>query len=112
MIYKTLYGNPLDFSKIYDNVMNDEIELTYLLFSAYLSVLWSYFERFLVGSYWGNLTDDPVVPIQTLEVFIYVTDFQKRGLSNWLQHGFGCCIGLIHSSSRWSVSGTLFLLMS
>ena len=41
MIYKTLYGNPLDFSKIYDNVMNDEIKLTYLLFSVYLSVLCS-----------------------------------------------------------------------
>ena len=43
VIYKTLYGNPLDFSKIYDNVMNDEIKLTYmyLLFSVYLSVLCS-----------------------------------------------------------------------
>ena len=30
--------NPLDFSKIYDIVMNDEIKLTYLLFSVYLSV--------------------------------------------------------------------------
>ena len=39
MIYKTLYGNPLDLSKIYDFVMNDEIKLTYLLFSVYLSVL-------------------------------------------------------------------------
>ena len=39
MIYKTLYGNPLDFSKIYDIVMNDEIKLTFLLFSVYLSVL-------------------------------------------------------------------------
>ena len=39
VIYKTLYGNPLDFSKIYDIVMNDEIKLTYLLFSMYLSVL-------------------------------------------------------------------------
>ena len=38
VIYKTLYGNPLDFSKIYDIVMNDEIKLTYLL---YLSVLCS-----------------------------------------------------------------------
>ena len=34
VIYKTLFGNPLDFSKIYDNVMNDEIKLTYLLFSV------------------------------------------------------------------------------
>ena len=42
MIYKTaLYGNPLDFSKMYDIVMNDEIKLTYLLFSVYLSVLCS-----------------------------------------------------------------------
>ena len=41
VIYKTLYGNPLDFSKIYDNVMNDEIKLTYLLFSVYLSFLCS-----------------------------------------------------------------------
>ena len=43
VIYKTLHGNPLDFSKIYDNVMNDEIKLTYmyLLFSVYLSVLCS-----------------------------------------------------------------------
>ena len=41
MIYKTLYGNPLDFPKIYDKVMNDEIKLTYLLFSMYLSVLCS-----------------------------------------------------------------------
>ena len=41
VIYKTLYGNPLDFSKIYDIVMNDEIKLTYLLFSVYLSVLCS-----------------------------------------------------------------------
>ena len=31
VIYKTLYGNPLDFSKIYDIVMNDEIKLTYLV---------------------------------------------------------------------------------
>ena len=38
MIYKTLYGNSLDFSRIYDAVMNDELKLTYLLFSAYLSV--------------------------------------------------------------------------
>ena len=54
-IYKTLYGNPLNFSKIYHFVMNDEIKLTYLLFSVYLSVLcsWgaiqSYFELFIVG---------------------------------------------------------------
>ena len=41
VIYKTLYGNPLDFSKIYDIFMNDEIKLTYLLFSVYLSVLCS-----------------------------------------------------------------------
>ena len=41
VIYKTLYGNPLDFSKIYDIVMNDKIKLTYLLFSVYLSVLCS-----------------------------------------------------------------------
>ena len=41
VIYKTLYGNPLDFSKIYDKVMNDEIKLTYHLFSVYLSVLCS-----------------------------------------------------------------------
>ena len=41
VVYKTLYGNPLDFSKIYDIVMNDEIKLTYLLFSVYLSVLCS-----------------------------------------------------------------------
>ena len=38
MIYKTLYGIPLDFSKIYVNVMNDEGKLTYLLFSVRLSV--------------------------------------------------------------------------
>ena len=36
VIYKTLYGNPLDFSKIYDIVMNDEIKLTYLLFERVL----------------------------------------------------------------------------
>ena len=41
VIYKTLYGNPLDFSKIYDIFINDEIKLTYLLFSMYLSVLCS-----------------------------------------------------------------------
>ena len=41
MIYKTLYGNPFAFSKIYDNVMNDEIKLTYLLSSVYLSILCS-----------------------------------------------------------------------
>ena len=41
VIYKTLYGNPLDFSKIYDIVMSDEITLTYLLLSVYLSVLCS-----------------------------------------------------------------------
>ena len=40
MIYKTLYGNPLDSSKIYDIVINDEIKLTHL-FSVYLSVLCS-----------------------------------------------------------------------
>ena len=37
----TLYGNPLDFSKIYDIVMNGEIKLTYLLFGVYLFVLCS-----------------------------------------------------------------------
>ena len=42
VICKTLYGNPLDFSKIYNIVMNDEIKLTYLLFSVYLSVLCSF----------------------------------------------------------------------
>ena len=36
----------------------------------------------------------------------HVTDFQKRGLSNWPQHGFECCVGPIHSSPRWGVSGT------
>ena len=40
-MHKTLYGSPLNFSKTYDNVMNDEIKLTYLLFSMYLSVLCS-----------------------------------------------------------------------
>ena len=40
VIYKTLHGNPLNFLKIYDIVMN-EIKLTYLLFSVYLSVLCS-----------------------------------------------------------------------
>ena len=39
VIYKTLYGNPLDFLKIYDIVMNDEIRMTYLLLSVYLFVL-------------------------------------------------------------------------
>ena len=39
VIYKTLYGNPLEFSKIYDIFMNDEIKLTYLLLSVYLFVL-------------------------------------------------------------------------
>ena len=38
-IYKTLYGNPLDFSKIYDIFMNDDIKLTYLLLSVYLFVM-------------------------------------------------------------------------
>ena len=41
VIYKTLYGNPVDFLKIYDIAMNDEIKLTYLLFSVYLPVLCS-----------------------------------------------------------------------
>ena len=41
VIYKTLYGDPLDFSKIYDIFMNDEIKLIYLLFIVYLSVLCS-----------------------------------------------------------------------
>ena len=43
MIYETFYGNPLDFSKIYDIVMNDAIKLTYmyLLFRVCLSVLCS-----------------------------------------------------------------------
>ena len=36
-----VFGNPLDFTKIYVIVMNDEIKLTYLLFSVYLSVLYS-----------------------------------------------------------------------
>ena len=39
VIYKTLYGNPLHFLKLYDIVIDDEIKLTYLLFSVYLSVL-------------------------------------------------------------------------
>ena len=46
VIYKTLYGNTLDFLKLYDIVMDDEIKLTYLLFSVYLSVrcraIWSH----------------------------------------------------------------------
>ena len=42
LIYKTLYWNPLDFSMIYDIAMNDEIKLTNLLFSVYLSVLCSF----------------------------------------------------------------------
>ena len=50
VIYKTLYGNPLDFSKIYDIVMNDEIKLTHLLFSVYLSVLCS------LGAIWSDLS--------------------------------------------------------
>ena len=37
VIYKNLYGNPFDFSKIYVIVMNNEIKLIYLLFSMYLS---------------------------------------------------------------------------
>ena len=37
----TLHGNPLDFSKIYDIVTNDEIKLTNLLFGLYFSVLCS-----------------------------------------------------------------------
>ena len=41
MIYKTLYGNRLDFSKINYTVMNDEVKLTYLMFSVYLSVFCS-----------------------------------------------------------------------
>ena len=41
MIYNTLYGNPLDFSRMYDIVMNDEIKLIYILFGVYLSVLCS-----------------------------------------------------------------------
>ena len=56
LYYKTLYGNPLDFSKIFDIVMNDEIKLAYLLFSVYLffffvyfEAIWSHFERFIVG---------------------------------------------------------------
>ena len=53
VIYKTLYGNPLDFSKIYDIVMNDEIKLTYLLFSVYLSVLCS-LRPF--GAIWSDLS--------------------------------------------------------
>ena len=66
VIYKTLYGNPLDFSKIYDIFMNDKIKLTYLLFSVYLSVLcslrpfgaiWSDLSTVSI-SYWGNLTVD------------------------------------------------------
>ena len=40
VIHPTLYGNPLDISKRYA-AMNDEIKLTYLLFSMYLSVLCS-----------------------------------------------------------------------
>ena len=40
-IHKTSYGKLLDFSKIYDIVLNDEIKLTYFLLSLYLSVLCS-----------------------------------------------------------------------
>ena len=58
VIYKTLYGNPLDFSKIYDIVMNDEIKLTYLLFSVYLSVLCSLRPFGAILSDLSNLTDD------------------------------------------------------
>ena len=55
VIYKTLYGNPLDFSKIYDNIMNDEIKSTYLLFSVYLSVLCSFGRG---GGYFGQVLLD------------------------------------------------------
>ena len=41
VIYKTLYEDPLDFSKMYAIVTNDEIKLTCLLSSVYLSVLCS-----------------------------------------------------------------------
>ena len=46
---KTFYGNPLDVSNIHDIVMNDEIKLTYLLFSVYLSVMlvWGPFRAIL-----------------------------------------------------------------
>ena len=59
MIYKTLHGNQLDFSKIYDNVMNDEIKLTYLLFSVYLSVLYS------LGPFGAILSDSSSVRLNS-----------------------------------------------
>ena len=36
-IYKTSYGKRLNFSKVYDIVLNDEIKLTYLLLTMYNS---------------------------------------------------------------------------
>ena len=51
VIYKTLHGSPLDFSKIYI-LMNDELTLTYLkcLACTSLSVLCS------LGSIWSDLS--------------------------------------------------------
>ena len=52
VIHKALYRNPLDFSKdskIYDNVMIDEIKLTYtscLACTCLFCVVWSHLELF------------------------------------------------------------------
>ena len=54
MIYKTLYGNPLDFSKICDIDMNGEIKFTYLLFGVYMQGTRSYFKSVCVGGGGGG----------------------------------------------------------
>ena len=80
VIYKTLYGNPLYFSKIYDIFMNDEIKLIYLLFSVYLSVLCSLrpFGAILSDlstvSYWGNLTVDKSLKMAPNGLKLHRTD--------------------------------------
>ena len=73
VIYKTMYGNPLDFSKIHDIVMNNEIKLTYLLFSVYLSALCS------LGPFGAILSDLSTVRFpQVKENWRLVTRFQTH----------------------------------
>ena len=68
VIYKTLYGYPLDFSKIHDIVINDEIKLTYLLLSVYLSVLCNLGP---FGAIWSDLSIFLVEKLGKFRPFVF-----------------------------------------
>ena len=76
MIYKTLYGNQLDFSKICDNVMNDEIKLTYLLFNVTPNGSKRHKTDITLSYIYEKSSGFPY------KVCIYVARLQEKGLLN------------------------------